>query len=186
MRVAGLAGGDLPQGLRVADQLVQGLHNAGEARSVGTLLLPAVKHQLVDGFWTVHGSWQAVALLDGLDDILITPVPVGPLPIAHHLPHNNAEAPSVRGRGELPEGDGLRCCPSHRYLSSPGGVSAVDGGLADLPGQPEVGDLANELRVDEDIPCREIAMHVVHFGEILHSISYTPHHSNELHSISYT
>ena len=61
-RVASLAGGDLPQGLRAADQLVQGLHDAGEARSVGTLLLPAVKHQLVDCFWTVHGSRQAVTL----------------------------------------------------------------------------------------------------------------------------
>ncbi len=36
-----------------------------------------------------------VALLDGLDDILIGPVPVGALPVAHHLPHHDTEAPGV-------------------------------------------------------------------------------------------
>jgi hypothetical protein len=36
-----------------------------------------------------------VAFLDGLDDILIGPVPVGALPVAHHLPHHDTEAPGV-------------------------------------------------------------------------------------------
>ena len=61
-RVARLAGGDLPQGLGAADQLVQGLDDAGEARPVSALLLPAVQHQLVDRLGAVHWGWQAVTL----------------------------------------------------------------------------------------------------------------------------
>ena len=61
-RVGGLAGSDLPQRLRAADQFVQSLDNAGECRPVSSLLLPAVQHQLVDCLWTVHWCWQSVAL----------------------------------------------------------------------------------------------------------------------------
>ena len=48
-----------------------------------------------------------VPLLDGLDDVLIGPVPVGALTVAHHLPHHDPEAPGVlhenvsKGRPEL-------------------------------------------------------------------------------------
>ena len=59
--VGGLAGGDLAEGLGAADQLVQGLDDAGEGGAVGPLLLPAVQHQLVDGLGTVHGGRQPKA-----------------------------------------------------------------------------------------------------------------------------
>lgn len=34
--------------------------------------------------------------------VLIGHVPVGPLPVGHHLPHDDAIAPHIAGRGELP------------------------------------------------------------------------------------
>ena len=59
-----------------------------------------------------------VALLYALDDVLVAPVPVGPLAVRHHFPRHDAEAPHVRGRGELAEGDGLGRRPPHRDLPS--------------------------------------------------------------------
>lgn len=48
--------------------------------------------------------------------ILVGHVPVGPLPKRHHLPHDDAIAPDVAGRGELAVGNGLWCCPPDRDL----------------------------------------------------------------------
>lgn len=48
--------------------------------------------------------------------VLVGHVPVGPLPERHHLPHDDAIAPDVAGRGELAVGDGLRRCPPDRDL----------------------------------------------------------------------
>ena len=39
--------------------------------------------------------------------VLVGHVPVGPFPVGHHLPHDDAVAPDVTGRGELPVLDGL-------------------------------------------------------------------------------
>lgn len=55
------------------------------------------------------GSWT---------HITVCHVPVGPLPIGQHLPHDHTEAPHVAGRGEGPESDGLRGCPADRDLAS--------------------------------------------------------------------
>ena len=51
------------------DQLVQSLDNGWEARSVSALLLPAVEHQLMDRFRTIHRRGKTVVLLNGLDHI---------------------------------------------------------------------------------------------------------------------
>ena len=59
-----------------------------------------------------------VSLLDGFDDVLIGPVPVRPLAVGHDLPADDAEAPHVRRRGELAEGDGLRRRPPHRNFAA--------------------------------------------------------------------
>ena len=99
---------------------------------MGPLLLPAVEHELVDGLRTVHRGWQSVALLDGLDHVLVGPVPVGPLAVAHHLPHHDPEGPDVRAGGELPEGDGLRSGPPDGDLAAPGGVGAVNAAVANF------------------------------------------------------
>ena len=69
-----------------------------------------------------------------------------------HLPHDDAEAPDVGGRGELPERDGLWGRPPHGDLAASGGVGAVHVALQDLAAQPEVGDLAHQLRVDQNVP----------------------------------
>ena len=44
--------------------------------------------------------------------ILIGHVPVRPLTIGHHLPHDNAIAPDITGRGELAILDSFRGSPT--------------------------------------------------------------------------
>lgn len=46
---------DFAQRVRAPDELVEGLREIGKGRSVGTFLLPAVEHELVDGLRTFHG-----------------------------------------------------------------------------------------------------------------------------------
>ena len=50
--------------------------------------------------------------------ILVAHVPVWAFPVRHHFPHDNAVAPHVARRGELPVGDGLRGRPANGDLSS--------------------------------------------------------------------
>ncbi len=50
--------------------------------------------------------------------ILVAHIPVGSLSIGHDLPHDNAEAPDIRGRGEAVVLDGLRSGPQHHTLPS--------------------------------------------------------------------
>ena len=64
-------------------EVVQSLDYGGEGRPVGSLFLPAVQHQLVDRLGTDHRARQPVSLLDGLDDVLVGPVPVWPLSYPH-------------------------------------------------------------------------------------------------------
>lgn len=45
-------------------------------------------------------------------------VPVWPLSVRHHLPHDHPVAPHVTGGGELPVGDGLRSCPADWNLAA--------------------------------------------------------------------
>lgn len=54
---------------RVADHLVEGVDDLGEARAGVAVLLPAIQHQLVQGGRTVHGRREPVILLDGIDDL---------------------------------------------------------------------------------------------------------------------
>ena len=49
---------------------------------------------------------------------MVTHVPVGSLSEGHDFPHDDAEAPYVAGRGELPVGDGLRGGPADGDLPS--------------------------------------------------------------------
>ena len=72
-----------------------------------------------------------------------------------NLPHDDAEAPHVRGGGELSEGDGLRRRPPHGDLAAARRVRAVHVALQDLAREAEVGDLAHELRVDQHVPVGE-------------------------------
>lgn len=53
----------------VTDHLVQGADNVGEPGSYVAVLLPAVKHQLVQGTGAVHRRRQTVVLLDGIDHL---------------------------------------------------------------------------------------------------------------------
>lgn len=54
---------------RVADHFIQGVDYLSEARTGVAVLLPAVQHQLVQGSRTVHGWWEPVILLNGIDDL---------------------------------------------------------------------------------------------------------------------
>ncbi len=46
----------------------------------------------------VYKARIPVSLLNGLDDVLIGPVPVWALPVAHHFPHDDTKAPGVLTR----------------------------------------------------------------------------------------
>lgn len=50
--------------------------------------------------------------------VLVAHVPVGSLSVGHDLPHDDAEAPDVGGRGEAVVLDGLGCGPQHHALPS--------------------------------------------------------------------
>ena len=58
------------------------------------------------------------------------------------------------------------------YLSRVSGVGVV----VDGPAQPEVGDLADEVLVDQDVPCGEVAVDVAHVGQVLHPARDPVHH----------
>lgn len=83
--------GDSPECVRTPYEFVESFYNGQEYRSVSPLFLPAVQHQLVYGFGTIHGRWQSVTLFDGLDHVLVTPVPVRAFAVRHNLPHYNTE-----------------------------------------------------------------------------------------------
>lgn len=85
---------------------------------MGALFLPAIEHQLIDRFRTVHRRWKPVALLDRLYHILIRPVPVWPLAIRHHLPAYDTHAPNVGSAREFAERYRLRCRPPYRDFTA--------------------------------------------------------------------
>lgn len=58
------------QRLRTTKQLVQKVDDVQEARSLGAVVLPTLKHELVDGRWTVHRSREPERLIDGLHDLM--------------------------------------------------------------------------------------------------------------------
>ena len=129
-------------------QFIQCLDNRWEARSVRALLLPAVQHELMNRFRTIHRWRKPIILLDGLDHVLIGPSPVWPLAIWHDFPHDNAETPDIWGRSELAESDCLRGCPPDWNFATTCRVGAVDVGVRDLAWQTEVCDFAHKLRID--------------------------------------
>lgn len=59
-----------------------------------------------------------ITFLYTLDHVLIGPVPVRPLAVRHHLPADDAHRPHVARRGELAEGYGFGCRPSHWNLTT--------------------------------------------------------------------
>ena len=54
--------------------------------------------------------------------ILVVHVPVRPLSVGNHLPHDDSVTPHVAGRGELPVGDALWSRPSDGDLPSRGQI----------------------------------------------------------------
>lgn len=58
-----------PETLRVADQRIKDADNLGKSRPLSPVLVPTVKHELVQGAGTAHRCWQAVPLLHGADDL---------------------------------------------------------------------------------------------------------------------
>lgn len=57
----------------VADHLVQRVDDLPELGPVVAVLLPAVQHELVQGAWAVHGWWQPIVLLYGINYLGTTP-----------------------------------------------------------------------------------------------------------------
>lgn len=104
---------DFSQRIWTSYKLVQSLCEIGEGRTMGALFLPAIEHQLIDRFRTVHRRWKPVALLDRLYHILIRPVPVRPLAVRHHLPAYDTHAPNVGSAREFTERYRLRCRPPY-------------------------------------------------------------------------
>lgn len=110
--------GDPPERVRTPYELVESFYNGQEYGPVGPFFLPAVQHQLVYGLRAVHGRRQPIALFDGLDHVLVTPVPVRAFAVRHDLPHHDTERPDVRRGGELSERYGLGCGPPDRDLTA--------------------------------------------------------------------
>lgn len=66
----------------------------------------------------MKSKYEPVALFDGLDYVLIGPVPVGTFSVGHDLPTDNAKTPDVAGRCEFTECDGFRGGPSDRNFTT--------------------------------------------------------------------
>ena len=62
--------------------------------------------------------YEPVAFFDGLDDVLIGPVPVGAFTIRHDFPADNAKAPDVAGRCEFAESNRFGSRPSYRDFTT--------------------------------------------------------------------
>ena len=104
-----------------------------------------------------HHWWsETESIIDSLNHILIGPIPIWPLSVRHDLPHNYAIRPHVGRRSELPVCNRFRSCPAHRYLAASGGVRAGSVVTLDFSRETEVGDLANEILVYENIARSQI------------------------------
>jgi len=109
-------GGYFGEHVGKTNELIKGSDCLGEGGPMGALLVPGVQHHLVDGFRAVHGRRESVALFNGLDHVLVTPVPVRPLPIGHYFPAHDPKAPDVRGRREFSKRNRFRGSPANRDL----------------------------------------------------------------------
>lgn len=85
------------QRLWASEQFVQNVDDVCEARSFGAVVLPTLKHELVDCGRAVHRSRKPEGLIDSLHDLMVAHVPVGPFSKCHNFPHDNAEAPHIAG-----------------------------------------------------------------------------------------
>lgn len=104
--------------LRLPRQIIKGRRYAGKCGPVCSLLLPAVKHELIEGLGTVHWGRQPIALFDTLDHILIGPVPVRPFAVRHHFPQHDTVRPHVGGGCEFSECYGFWGRPANRYFTT--------------------------------------------------------------------
>lgn len=68
------------------------------------------------------------------------------------------------------------CCHSNTYR---GGVGAFRVVLQHAR-QPEVGHFALQLAVDEDVAGGQVAVDVVHVGEVLHALRDATQHAHQL------
>lgn len=71
---------------------------------------------------------------------MVRQLPVGPLAIRHHLPHDDAVTPHVAGRGELAVGNGLWGRPSDGDLAALQGTQAQS--PQSLPTSPSQGQIS--------------------------------------------
>ena len=88
---------------------------AGRAQKAPASASPAREGGSAQG-WTAQDRSQPAAVQRKqleLEDthVLVAHVPVRPLSVGHHLPHDDAVAPHVTGGGEFPKGDGFWCRP---------------------------------------------------------------------------
>ena len=67
---------------------------------------------------TDYGGREVEVHFKSFEDGVIAPVPVGPLPVRHHLPHHHAVAPHVGCCSEAPVTDGFGRRPSYGNFSS--------------------------------------------------------------------
>lgn len=53
----------------IDNELVEESQHVAEAGALAGLLLPAVEHELVQGYRAAHGCWQTIALFHRQDDL---------------------------------------------------------------------------------------------------------------------
>ena len=140
--------------------------------------------------WQYLGRWKIIDISKIFDILQLT------------------KTPDIRAGGELSKCNRLWCSPADGDLASPGGVGAIDTRVADFsakivwiisakivwnisakifsidwPAEAKVGNLADQLRVDEDVPGGKVTVDVVHLGQILHPVGDPPHHPHQLHHL---
>lgn len=69
----------------------------------------------------------------------------------------------------------------HAYLTNQRAcVSGVSGGVVQKARQAKVGDLADQVAVDQDISGGEVSVNIVHVWQILHACSDAAQHPDQL------
>ena len=100
-----------------------------------------------------HRRRKAIAALDGFDDILIGPIPVGPFAKGNHFPAEYSEAPHIGRRCEFSIVDRFDGRPTYGNFSASRRVTIIG---IDLSTQTEIGHLTDQILVHENVSCRQI------------------------------
>lgn len=76
--------------------------------------------------------------------------------------------------------DGVAFSRGRGDISTHGGSVDSLRVIVDHSGQPKVGHFTDEVAVDEDVACCQVAVHVAHVGEVAHAGGNATQHTDQL------